>query len=266
MSLLLDARRRAMLEEMGVKVWLPTPSSSRPSPPPAMERAGEEAEDVDAGTVAAPPEPKAGVRIAAPAPVAPAAPAVAAARPAAAAAAALRLAAPQRLYAAAGQADASAAGGGWLVVADMPPGADGRHGPPLAGDAGRLLDQMLKALRLPAGPAPVHLLRAHRPGPGAPAAGEDEADFDTAFAAWAAPLAPRIVLAMGPLSAQRLLGRGDPLGRLRGQAHALPALGEGVQVVATYHPAYLLRNPADKARAWADLCLAAACLDGTAAG
>ncbi|MFT4268249.1 MAG: uracil-DNA glycosylase family protein, partial [Xenophilus sp.] len=183
----------------------------------------------------------------------------AASRPSAAAA--LRLAAPQRLYAAAGPAEALAQGG-WLVVADMPPGADGRHGPPLAGDAGRLLDQMLKALRLQAGPAPVHLLRAHRPGPGASPAAEDEADFDTAFAAWAAPLAPRVVLAMGPLSAQRLLGRGDPLGRLRGQAHALPALGQGVRMVATYHPAYLLRNPADKARAWADLCLAAACLEG----
>jgi len=165
----------------------------------------------------------------------------------------LRIAAPQALYAGEGRA----ATGGWLVVADMPPGADGRHGPPLAGDAGRLLDQMLRALRLHTGAAPVHLLRAHRAVAGMPASG-DEADFDGAFERWAAPLAPRLVLAMGPLSAQRLLGRQEPLGRLRGQAQPLPALGADVQVVATYHPAYLLRNGADKARAWADLCLAAA--------
>jgi len=257
-TLLLDARRRAMLEEMGVKVWLPAAA-----PAPVAVRAAPDA-DVAAAAVVEAPEPSPPPHRPAPpartaAPNPPAAPAAPAAH-SPAAAGTLRLAPPQRLYA---QGDAPAQGG-WLVVADMPPGADGRHGPPLAGDAGRLLDQMLKALRLPAGPAPVHLLRAHRPGPVAAPAGEDEADFDTGFAAWAAPLAPRIVLAMGPLAAQRLLGRTEPLGRLRGQVHALPALGEGVQLVATYHPAYLLRNPADKARAWADLCLAAACLDGTA--
>ncbi len=60
---------------------------------------------------------------------------------------------------------------------------------------------------------------------------------------------------MGPLAAQSLMQSADPLGKLRGRA--VP-LGTGdAQVVATYHPAYLLRNPADKARAWADLCLAA---------
>ncbi|MBS0427799.1 MAG: uracil-DNA glycosylase, partial [Proteobacteria bacterium] len=165
----------------------------------------------------------------------------------------LRIAAPQALYAGEGRA----ATGGWLVVADMPPGADGRHGAPLAGDAGRLLDQMLRALQLHTGTAPVHLMRAHRAVAGAPTA-EDDADFESAFDPWTAPLAPRIVLAMGPLSAQRLLGRQEPLGRLRGQACPLPALGPATHVVATYHPAYLLRNGADKARAWADLCLAAA--------
>jgi DNA polymerase len=78
------------------------------------------------------------------------------------------------------------------------------------------------------------------------------------FAEAAAALAPRVVLAMGPLAAQSLLQSGEPLGKLRGRALrlAIPAL-EDVAVIATYHPAYLLRNPADKARAWADLCLAA---------
>lgn len=254
MSLVLDARQRAMLEEMGVKVWLPT---ARPaSEEPAVDVPVADARVPVAAPEARPaaPTPAPAPVAASPRPVAPAARPVQHAAPMGAAGASdLRIAAPQALYADEGRAVT----GGWLVVADMPPGADGRHGAPLAGDAGRLLDQMLRALQLHVGTAPVHLVRAHRAVPGAPVA-EDDADYETAFDAWAAPLAPRIVLAMGPLSAQRLLGRQEPLGRLRGQACRLPALGPATHVVATYHPAYLLRNGADKARAWADLCLAAA--------
>ncbi len=62
---------------------------------------------------------------------------------------------------------------------------------------------------------------------------------------------------MGPLAAQGLMQSGEPLGKLRGRVGQAAQL-EGVPVVATYHPAYLLRNPVDKGRAWADLCLAAA--------
>jgi len=82
----------------------------------------------------------------------------------------------------------------------------------------------------------------------------------------AAALAPQLVLAMGPLAAQSLLQSAEPLGRLRGRAvPADPGYGLGeARVIATYHPAYLLRNPADKARAWADLCLAAEQLPGMA--
>ncbi len=257
MTLVLDARQRAMLEEMGVRVWLPTarhagaavPEASPPDEMPAPTAAPPGIALGSAPTLAPAPSPS---------PVAPHPKPAAVARPAPSAASGatgasdLRIAAPQALYG----DEARAGTGGWLVVADMPPGADGRHGAPLAGEAGRLLDQMLRALQLHAATVPVHLVRAHRAVSGAPAA-DDEADFDAAFGAWAVPLAPRIVLAMGPLSAQRLLGRQEPLGRLRGQACPLPSLGPTTHVVATYHPAYLLRNGADKARAWVDLCLAA---------
>jgi DNA polymerase len=63
---------------------------------------------------------------------------------------------------------------------------------------------------------------------------------------------PRIILAMGRFAVQSLLQTTEPIGKLRGRVHQY----EGVPVVVTYHPAYLLRNPADKAKAWADLCLA----------
>ncbi|HBH39132.1 MAG TPA: uracil-DNA glycosylase, partial [Curvibacter sp.] len=71
-------------------------------------------------------------------------------------------------------------------------------------------------------------------------------------------LQPQVILALGRFAAQSLLQHSVPdvatmpLGRLRGQVHQY----EGVPVVVSYHPAYLLRTPQDKAKAWADLCLA----------
>jgi DNA polymerase len=96
-------------------------------------------------------------------------------------------------------------------------------------------------------------MRTHR---GATTSASPSQPFAQSFDAHLAAVAPRIVLAMGPLSAQALLRRNEPIGKLRGQAAELPG-ATGVQVVATYHPAYLLRNRGDKAKAWADLCLAA---------
>ena len=64
---------------------------------------------------------------------------------------------------------------------------------------------------------------------------------------------PRIILAMGRFAVQALLRTSEPIGRLRGRVHRY----QGVPLVVTYHPAYLLRNLPDKARAWEDLCLAA---------
>jgi DNA polymerase len=63
---------------------------------------------------------------------------------------------------------------------------------------------------------------------------------------------PGIILAMGRFAVQALLRSTEPVGRLRGRVHSY----HGVPLVVTYHPAYLLRNPQDKARAWDDLCLA----------
>lgn len=256
-TLRLDARQRAMLDEMGVKVWWPVPETAEAvevaPAPEAATPVEEEIAVVDERQeaempVAAPPP-----LVARPA-VAPA-PAPRPAAPPVAQGAAVLVEAPCRLYvdgADAGAADATQ--GGWLVVADMPPEADGRHGDPFAGDAGRLLDNMLRALKLHDGRTPVHLMRTHR-GVAAGQPGSPRA-MDEAFGEHAAAIAPRVVLAMGPLAAQSLMRSGDPLGKLRGRVVPLASV-DGASVVATYHPAYLLRNPADKARAWADLCLAA---------
>ena len=238
-SLHLDARQRAMLDEMGVKVWWPVAA-------PAVDVAAAGEPPPLAGVEEAPHE----APRAAPTPVPVRAPAAAPAAPAPRAhGAAVLVAPPHRLY-----ATEAAAENGWLVVADMPPEADGRHGEPLAGDAGRLLDNMLRALQLHAGDMPVHLMRTHR----GVASGRDGSPqpFADAFLPQAQALAPRLIFAMGPLAAQTLLQSAEPLGKLRGRTVRLDALG-GTPVVVSYHPAYLLRNPADKARAWVDLCLAA---------
>jgi DNA polymerase len=65
-------------------------------------------------------------------------------------------------------------------------------------------------------------------------------------------LRPRVILAMGRFAVQSLLRSNEAIGRLRGRAHDY----QGVPLFVTYHPAYLLRNPQDKARAWDDLCRA----------
>jgi len=239
MTLPLDARRRAMLEEMGIKVWWPqAPAVAAAPESPPETAAGEPPREVETAEAVVAEAPPPGPSVPQRAPVA--------ARSDTVAAAAISIEAPQRLYG----KDGTPAQGGWLVVVDMPPEADGRYGPPLAGDAGRLLDNMLRALRLHEGDVPVHLMRTHRGASGA------QGPFAEAFLPHAEALAPRVVLAMGPLAAQSLLQRSEPLGRLRGQVVPLAALADA-PAVATYHPTYLLRNPADKARAWADLCLAA---------
>lgn len=268
-TLRLDARQRAMLEEMGIKVWLPQPQAETAPPaeaavPPTARARVESltpephafADPAEASSPAMP-RPAAPPAVAAPARSAPPAPVQAPAAAAAplAATAPLLLTAPERLYA----SEAQSATGGWLVVVDMPPGADGRHDGLLDGEAGRLLDQMLRALGLPAGTAPVHALRLWRHAPHLPGqpGTEGALDFEAAFAPAVAPLAPQLVLALGPLAAQHLLGQQAPLGRLRGSVHQVPLAGADCAVVASYHPAYLLRNCDAKGRAWVDLCLAA---------
>lgn len=273
-TLQLDARQRAMLEEMGIKVWAPLPEAEGAGPAeaqaPARARAPEfvtEAPSRHAPAESAPAAPRAAPAVAA-APPRSAPPVAPVATPPTAApvqpqAAPLFITAPERLYA----TEAQSATGGWLVVVEMPPNADGRHDALLDGEAGRLLDQMLRALRLHAGTVPVHALRLWRASPGQPSP-EAALDFDAVFDLAVAPLAPQLVLALGPLVAPRLLGQSAPLGRLRGSVHRAPlagANGGDCAVVASYHPAYLLRNGADKGRAWADLCLAAAHVAGTAA-
>ena len=120
----------------------------------------------------------------------------------------------------------------WLVVGDALDPADPQQQ--------QLLENMLRAI----GVGLVAPTREHR----AVYVVADAAPITAAIAA----VAPRCVLALGRASAAALLGADAPLGGLRGRVHA----HAGVPVVVTFSPAFLLRHPAEKARAWADLCLA----------
>lgn len=144
----------------------------------------------------------------------------------------------------------------WLVVTDPPDADDDAAGLAIGGDAGRLLDRMLLAAgQSRVGDAPTvfvtPLVKCRPPRGRAPLPAELDA-CAAVLARQVELLRPRLVLAMGLQAARRLTGLAEPLGRLRGRAHSWG----GLPVVVTYHPAYLLRSPADKAGAWDDLCLA----------
>jgi DNA polymerase len=247
MSLDIDKRRRAMLREMGVRVWQPLP----PEALPVVAATEVIAADVRVKSASGHFEPQVQEKAAAPAPLAPtparpAAPSVAApvTRPAASAPAsgqaAWQVGDVQTLYA----ATARAGGARWLVLAETPASALGS--PVFDGDAGRLLGNMLRAARLDRAGAVLLAPLVRR------AASVETQVLSADLAALLAHARPDIVLVMGRLAAQAVLQTSQPLGKLRGEVHRL----HGIPTVVTYDAPYLLRIPADKARAWDDLCLA----------
>ncbi len=312
MPLALDARQRAMLQEMGVHVWLAGTDAAVAAP--GAGHASGTASARLASTHAPPAS-----RAATAPPVA--APASTHAAPAVPAQAAVVLQAVgganwSELQQAAAHCQAcslcagrsrttlspGSGGADWMVVGDPPDEAEDAAGHPFAHEAGVLLDNMLAALGLqrsteagadlvpqPATVANVSPVehsepaqRGHRQAaPGAAGSAPSarayvsnvvkcrpphgtlvQADNLAQCAAYLqreiALVQPKVIVAMGRFANQLLLGETPelatlPLGKLRGQLRHY----RGIVVVPTYHPKTLLHNPADKAKAWADLCLAA---------
>lgn len=147
----------------------------------------------------------------------------------------------------------------WMIVGEAPGEQEDLSGEPFVGAAGRLLDAMLQALGLTrAEAAPerqvyiANTLKCRPPRNRNPEP-DELAQCEPFLLRQIALVQPRLILAMGRFGVQALLRSPEPIGRLRGRVHRF----QGVPLVVTYHPAYLLRNPADKARAWEDLLLAA---------
>ena len=138
----------------------------------------------------------------------------------------------------------------WLVIGEAPGAEEDRRGEPFVGAAGQLLDAMLKAIGLDRASNVyiANILKSRPPGNRDPKP-EEVAACLPYLERQVALLQPKIVLAVGRIAAQNLLATDAPLGRLRGQVHRFGA----TPLVVTYHPAYLLRTPADKRKAWEDL-------------
>ncbi|QHE89063.1 uracil-DNA glycosylase [Hydrogenophaga sp. BPS33] len=256
-----------MLAEMGVRVWAP-----RPAPPPSA------AEPVAAQPPARAPAPSAPPR---PAPAAPvAAPPIAspvAVRPLPSPVdtmdwPALREAVAgcedcglckSRRNTVFGVGDTQA---DWMIVGEAPGEQEDRQGEPFVGAAGQLLDNMLRAVgRSRTGEGAqgafiANVLKCRPPANRNPQP-EEVARCEPYLVRQVKLVQPKVIVAMGRFAVQSLLKTTEPIGRLRGKVHRY----EGVPVIVTYHPAYLLRTPGDKGKAWADLCLAMHTLETTPA-
>jgi uracil-DNA glycosylase len=139
----------------------------------------------------------------------------------------------------------------WLIVGEAPGAEEDRRGEPFVGRAGQLLNSMLKAIGLPREQVYIaNVLKCRPPNNRDPAPGE-VVECLPYLERQIALLRPKIMLAVGSISAQNLLKTDTPLGRLRLKVHSFGLAR--VPLVVTYHPAYLLRTPGDKRKAWEDL-------------
>ena len=283
MSLERDTRRRAMLQEMGVTVWSPvadainiiatelinTPAIAKNEPKNAVVNP-QSAQNADVAASSPPaPAPRPPVTVAKPATAQQAVVAAplptgldsmdwASLQQAAAACQACHLGSGRKnsvfgALPASQQAD-------WLIVGDPPMEGDEIEGAPFTGEAGQLLANMLKAMGLSV--QQVVLTSATKCRTEGLSTGPHElAQCEAYLRRQVALTQPKMILAMGRYAAQALLAQTigspvPPLGQLRGVVHRY----QGIPVVVSYSPTFLLRNTADKTKAWADLCLAKSAL------
>ena len=140
----------------------------------------------------------------------------------------------------------------WLVIGEAPGAEEDRQGKPFVGAAGKLLDSMLLAIDLSRdrNVFVANMLKCRPPNNRDPRPGEVDACLPYLMRQIAA-IKPKLILTVGRIAAQNLLATDAPLARLRGRVHRFGPLS--TPLIVTYHPAYLLRTPADKRKAWEDL-------------
>ena len=162
----------------------------------------------------------------------------------------------------------------WMIVGEAPGEQEDQQGEPFVGPAGQLLDQMLRAVgqsrRAAPGGGPeddragdparrvfiANTLKCRPPRNRNPEP-DEMARCEPFLKRQVALVQPKLILLMGRFAVKQLLKSDDAIGKLRGRVHRY----EGIPVIVTYHPAYLLRNLPEKAKAWEDLCLAKATAD-----
>ena len=141
----------------------------------------------------------------------------------------------------------------WLFVGEGPGADEDELGEPFVGQAGKLLDNMLVAIGLKRGRNVyiANVVKCRPPGNRTPLP-EEAGACGSYLARQIELLRPRLIVALGKVAAQNLLVVEATLASLRGRVHQY----RGTPLIVTYHPAYLLRNLADKAKSWEDLCFA----------
>ncbi len=141
----------------------------------------------------------------------------------------------------------------WLFVGEGPGADEDVQGEPFVGQAGKLLDNMLMAINLKRGNDVyiANIVKCRPPGNRNPEADEIAACLPY-LQRQIELIQPRMIVALGKVASNALLGRDATLASLRGKPHDY----RGIPLIVTYHPAYLLRSPTEKAKAWQDLCMA----------
>jgi uracil-DNA glycosylase len=162
----------------------------------------------------------------------------------------------------------------WMIVGEAPGEQEDLQGEPFVGPAGQLLDQMLRAVGQSrraasgegveddqAGDPATRVFIANtlkcRPPRNRNPEPDEMARCEPFLKRQVALVQPKLILLLGRFAVKQLLKSDDAIGKLRGRVHRY----EGIPVIVTYHPAYLLRNLPEKAKAWEDLCLARATAD-----
>ncbi|HTN95083.1 MAG TPA: uracil-DNA glycosylase [Gallionella sp.] len=148
---------------------------------------------------------------------------------------------------------------GWLFVGEGPGADEDAQGEPFVGQAGKLLDNMLMAINLKRGTNVyiANIVKCRPPGNRNPEADEIAACLPY-LQRQIELIRPRMIVALGKVASNALLGRDATLASLRGKPHDY----RGIPLIVTYHPAYLLRSPMEKAKAWQDLKLAVKTMEG----
>ena len=147
----------------------------------------------------------------------------------------------------------------WLLVGEAPGAEEDRLGDPFVGQAGKLLDNMLAAVDLDRriNVYIANVLKCRPPGNRNPEP-DEVAKCTPHLLQQIGLIKPKLILAMGRFAVQTLLGTDASIASLRGKVHNYA----GVPLIVTYHPAYLLRTPGDKAKAWEDLVFARNTMNG----
>lgn len=147
----------------------------------------------------------------------------------------------------------------WLFIGEAPGAEEDRLGEPFVGQAGKLLDNMLAAIGLSREENVYicNVLKCRPPGNRNPEP-EEVAKCSPHLMKQIGLIQPKLIVAMGRFAAQTLLNSDASIASLRGQLHRYA----GVPLIVTYHPAYLLRNLPDKAKAWQDLVFARKTMQG----